>query len=124
MSEQSTLFDVEDQTRALVDIDPAYLDVNAWVDMDPQVEIHCVLRDGQPIVFCPNRESYQAAVKAGEIAFTPAEVKRLIVAAKSAREAGSADAWRDLEQLVAKVVIAKREMPGIKLAELLDAEAK
>lgn len=122
MSEQSTLFgeiDVEAQTSALLSVDLAHLDVEAWVDMDPQVEIHGRIKaTGERIVFCPNRESYQAAVKAREIAFTPGEVKRLIGVAKSC--AGDPAAWRDLEQLVAKVVIAKREMPGIGLERLLD----
>ena len=98
-------------SAALSDLqDVASKTVEEWVDVEPQVVL--VLKrksDGLEIRFCPNRESYQEALDEGVVAFTPHEVKQLCALATQGEGA---------EAFAARVVEAKRVMPGIKLSEV------
>lgn len=105
---------------AVVELPPdvGALTVDDWVDHDPPLEL--VLRrerDGVEMRFCPTRESYQEAIKAGVIAFTPAEVAAILTAAG---EAGDDQEKRTaLVALLDRAVVVKQSIPGAKVSRLL-----
>lgn len=92
--------------------------VDEWVEADPTHVL--VLRresDGIEMQFCPTRESYQDALKAGVIAFMPVEVKAILEAVAAADNEGKRAALADL---LRRCVEVKRAIPGAKVMTLLN----
>jgi len=86
--------------------------VLAWVETDADLELRRV-SDGERVVLCCDPDRAAELLAQGAVVFTPAEVLALAEARASTRDEGE---LADVRAFVARVVDAKRAVPGLRFS--------